>query len=142
MRLASLILLSFVVIAPAGCGSGKGTVPHACAIPFEAGPCNAAFPVFAFVDGACVPRTYGGCQGNENRFDTLADCQLTCEAKLPAQCPQGQVPRVICLGCGPAGGCSEIVGACAIPCNDDSPCRQAGAPRACWDGVCQVGGCE
>src|SRR5262245_16714450 len=52
-----------------GGGRGGATGAAACALPFDPGPCRAAIPVFAYVDGACVQRVYGGCDGNANRFD-------------------------------------------------------------------------
>jgi hypothetical protein len=50
-----------------------------CSLPFEAGSCEARIPVFAFVDGACVERIYGGCGGNANRFQTVEECTAECE---------------------------------------------------------------
>lgn len=51
-----------------------------CSLPPIQGPCKAAFHRFYFdeVTGTCKPFIYGGCQGNGNNFDTLADCEGTC----------------------------------------------------------------
>jgi hypothetical protein len=51
-----------------------------CSQPFDPGECEAALPVYWFnsATGACEPQTYGGCGGNENRFETLEACQATC----------------------------------------------------------------
>jgi hypothetical protein len=67
----------------------------ACSLPFDPGPCHAAFPVFAFVDGACVERVYGGCEGNANRFPLLERCMVACEGRPdPCGCPPGRVAKV------------------------------------------------
>lgn len=53
-----------------------------CKLPMEVGTCIGAFQRF-FYDtsmGKCRPFDYGGCRGNQNRFDTLDECQRTCEA--------------------------------------------------------------
>ena len=34
--------------------------------------------VYAFVDGKCVEKTYGGCGGNANRFESLKECEDIC----------------------------------------------------------------
>jgi len=143
-RLARSLLgfLTLAMIGPA-CGSGQlmsfagpdGT--NVCALPFEIGPCNALIPVYAYVGGACVQETYGGCEGNENRFSTLAECLETC-AGQPAGglgCPSGQVLGKTCLACGPAGGCSKSALRCGVPCDTDSICPAA--HPYCLAGICQ-----
>jgi hypothetical protein len=51
-----------------------------CALPFETGPCDAAFPVFSFdaAAGDCAAQSYGGCEGNANRFVERAQCEAFC----------------------------------------------------------------
>ena len=142
-------LLVSLVLAAAGCGSralegakSDGWVqPAVCKLPFEVGPCNALFSVFAYVNGACVARTYGGCDGNENQFATLEECLATCEGR-PSQaraCPSGRVSHDICVACGAAGGCAKTIAACAQPCGVEIACPQS--TPFCIEGVCQVGGC-
>src|SRR5262245_56953917 len=36
--------------------AGGWSAPPRCALPFDVGPCDASVRVYAFVDGACVPR--------------------------------------------------------------------------------------
>lgn len=112
-----------------------------CLVPFDSGPCDAAFQVFAFQDGQCRPAQYGGCEGNANRFNTLEQCLSSCEGRPSvAPCPEGRVEQEICLECGPAGGCSLAATACATPCDDalDSTCAPG---LTCVSGFCQAGGC-
>lgn len=49
-----------------------------CGLPVVTGPCNAAFPRYAYDGSQCVPFTYGGCQGNANNFETLEACEQAC----------------------------------------------------------------
>lgn len=60
--------------------SQAGCSRPACVLPFDAGECLASMPVFYYDAQAarCLEEIYGGCGGNENRFETLEDCQLTC----------------------------------------------------------------
>ena len=129
-------------------GSDAGTSPDggwtqapACLLPFEVGVCNAAFSVFAFVGGACVPQIYGGCAGNANRFSTLEECMATCEGRPgTSACPAGREAREICLACGLAGGCMKSITACALTCQTNgAPC--ASGELTCYDGVCQAAFC-
>jgi Kunitz/Bovine pancreatic trypsin inhibitor domain len=123
--------------APDAGADGAGGV---CGLPFDPGPCEAAISVFAFVNGSCVLRTYGGCQGNGNRFNTLEDCLATCLA--PGACPPNRVARDICLACGPAGGCARRAVTCALVCDPDGgagPCEPL--LPVCYEGVCQTAFC-
>ncbi|WP_437576129.1 BPTI/Kunitz domain-containing protein [Sorangium sp. So ce887] len=76
----------------AGSGGGSvttstasGELPNRCALPQETGPCDGAFPSYWHdpSTGVCVPFTYGGCEGNENRFESLEACQEACQDTVP-----------------------------------------------------------
>ncbi|KAK3601369.1 hypothetical protein CHS0354_037683 [Potamilus streckersoni] len=53
----------------------------ACSLPKNPGPCEAYIPRYFYnsKSGRCEQFIYGGCGGNENNFNTLMDCQRTCE---------------------------------------------------------------
>ncbi|HEY2409185.1 MAG TPA: BPTI/Kunitz domain-containing protein [Polyangiaceae bacterium] len=61
----------------------SGSPPSAtCALPADPGTCLAIEPAYYHdqVTGLCTPFTYGGCGGNQNRFDSLAACVAACDA--------------------------------------------------------------
>jgi hypothetical protein len=158
-----MVVLAALSIASAACGGSLTPSPDAgdaaapappmdggvdaadfCLLPWDPGPCAAAFPVYAFVDGACVMRTYGGCEGNANRFTTLEQCMGVCAIRpAPGACPPNRVAREICIGCGPAGGCSQLATVCALLCDVDAgPSVCEGSLPICWEGVCQYALCR
>ena len=51
-----------------------------CSLPKVVGPCKAAFPRWFFNTKTrrCERFIYGGCQGNANNFNSLAECLNTC----------------------------------------------------------------
>ncbi|WP_233561997.1 BPTI/Kunitz domain-containing protein [Sorangium cellulosum] len=69
-------------VASSGAG---GELPARCALPQDVGPCDAAIPRYWHdpSTGVCVPFTWGGCDGNENRFESLAACQEACQGGAP-----------------------------------------------------------
>ncbi len=80
-------------------GGATGTAGDVhCQEPWDAGPCDAEIPVFWFdvATNRCEPRTYGGCEGNANRFDTLVSCEQDCaEVRGPGSAP---LPVVYAFG--------------------------------------------
>lgn len=67
----------------AGGSEGDAGPEGACALPFEAGDCDGAIPVYArnAHTGQCSPQIYGGCGGNENRFATYLECVHSCNVR-------------------------------------------------------------
>ena len=51
-----------------------------CKLPPETGPCRASMPMWYFdpVSRTCKEFTYGGCNGNENKFSSTQDCVDFC----------------------------------------------------------------
>nr|BAB83366.1 chymotrypsin inhibitor [Bombyx mori] len=46
----------------------------------DVGPCGAYFKLYSYNQETkkCEEFIYGGCQGNDNRFNTLAECEQKC----------------------------------------------------------------
>jgi hypothetical protein len=61
------------------------TAPTAniCDLPHEAGVCKGYFPRWHYSreDNACKQFIFGGCAGNENRFENREECENRCLAK-------------------------------------------------------------
>jgi hypothetical protein len=80
------------------------------------GPCDAAIPAWWHdpATGVCVPFTYGGCEGNANRFVSLDACQAACsggEPNLDACAGPGEcvlVAPICCSSCDPASDRSFV----------------------------------
>jgi hypothetical protein len=47
---------------------------------YKTGPCRGSFKKYFYngATGQCERFTYGGCKGNENNFDTKAECENRC----------------------------------------------------------------
>ena len=55
--------------------------PARCLQPQKTGRCFAAFPKFYFdsAEKTCKEFIYGGCDANENNFETIEECKNACE---------------------------------------------------------------
>ena len=122
-----------------------------CELAFEVGDCDAAIPVWWHdaSTGRCEQQIYGGCGGNDNRFETFEACQARCgHAGSPddVACrvdgetyPNGSgVPDPYsCNGCtcnqGQIDSCTEI--GCPEPCPDataeGTSCAACGPADGC-----------
>lgn len=61
-----------------------------CEQPKITGPCRAYFKKYYFNGRECEEFIYGGCQGNENNFETIEQCEETCEIDIDNTRGQGK----------------------------------------------------
>ncbi|MEA5519760.1 MAG: BPTI/Kunitz-type proteinase inhibitor domain-containing protein [Limnoraphis robusta] len=76
-----------------------------CNQPIETGSCRASFNRYAFNGSECVQFSFGGCEGNENNFITLGDCQQTCLGEASAVKPEVSTAEEICAQRIESGSC-------------------------------------
>ena len=60
-----------------------------CDMPRDPGPCRGQLPRWFYdpLDRQCRTFSYSGCQGNENNFVSLQECQQTCMGLAPTAAP-------------------------------------------------------
>merc|ERR1712150_356888 len=56
----------------------SGTLPEVCSQPSAIGFCRGYFEKWFFDGEKCSTFVYGGCRGNDNRFDSKEDCEAMC----------------------------------------------------------------
>ncbi len=93
--------------APAGAagasGRPSGLPRERCTLPLDPGPCEAAIPRYYFEEGGrCLEFMYGGCEGNENNFATLEECDAECQRYAD-----------VCYSCEADGVCGEALSDCS-----------------------------
>lgn len=51
-----------------------------CTLPRETGRCRASIPRWFYdhTAGQCSQFTYGGCEGNQNNYETQQECESMC----------------------------------------------------------------
>ena len=112
--------------------------PRVCAQSIDPGPCDGAFARFGFDPSAgnCVRFVYGGCGGNDNRFETRDACDAACPGEPVRVCEQPADPGP-CQAAFPrwhhdpdTGYCEPFVwGGCGG--NDNNFETRAACERAC-----------
>lgn len=77
MRTSGLILSLVVAIA-----HGQDAPDVDCSLPALTGRCKGHLVRYYYDSNAATCQTfvYGGCEGNSNNFETLAECQETCSS--------------------------------------------------------------
>ncbi|XP_063350484.1 kunitz-type protease inhibitor 2 [Pelmatolapia mariae] len=65
-----------------------------CRLPMKVGPCRAAFPRFFYnvTSGNCSGFVYGGCEANENHFESQEECEATCSGVTGPVLPDESTP--------------------------------------------------
>ncbi|OQV22023.1 Papilin, partial [Hypsibius exemplaris] len=61
--------------------------PSRCNLLSETGPCRAALSKWFFNGRTCERFVYGGCGGNDNKFDSPEECQAVCGGDLTITVP-------------------------------------------------------
>lgn len=58
----------------------KLTQEELCSLPKDAGPCRGNYPSYFYniETQSCESFIFGGCQGNQNRFSGVEDCEIIC----------------------------------------------------------------
>ncbi|XP_054258197.1 papilin isoform X2 [Macrosteles quadrilineatus] len=115
-----------------------GNVQDLCSLPQVVGPCDGVEPQYYYDQrtDSCYPFDYGGCQGNTNRFASVAECEQRCRRAPP-------IPPTSAPTAPPAPPRNNI---CYLPV-DKGPCNEQ-LPAWFFDpasGQCQTfvyGGCQ
>jgi papilin len=71
-------------------------VPDMCAQTVDAGRCLAYVPMFYYdrITDRCLQFVYGGCGGNDNRFQTRESCEQRCRLKKLEVTGMGMKPTL------------------------------------------------
>jgi hypothetical protein len=101
----------------------------------QVGECLAAVPAYWHdsATGVCRPFTYGGCGGNENRFDSVEACQTACSGGEPDldACSEPSDCTLIASACCPACEPSELRDHLAVDAAQANEFAKQCGPIAC-----------
>jgi hypothetical protein len=123
-----------------------------CTLPVKPGPCKGSFPRWYFNSetGTCEMFIYGGCEGNENNFETKEACAKECGdgdiCQLSAEAGPCKAYKPRWFFNSKTGDCEEFVyGGCDG--NENNFATKADCLEKCGDGdVCELfpdtGPCE
>lgn len=138
--------ITTTTIAPARQPPPKKRLSPICLAPRDSGPCNEDETAYYYdvAEGGCKAFTYGGCEGNANRFRTIEQCERLCgsfqgqgELVVEGWYHRGTIFRQLVI---------FFPDVCNIPV-DKGPCRAA-FPKFYFDPItrtCQqflYGGCD
>ena len=71
--------------------------PKRCSLPEDPGPCEAINEMWYHnnKEGSCERFNYGGCEGNENIFETREECEKICRVKRSKKTTENNVSCII-----------------------------------------------
>ncbi|XP_049527512.1 protease inhibitor carrapatin-like [Dermacentor silvarum] len=83
---------TFVLLALFGAALAADDFDRQCAPSADPGPCKGYFPKWWYnvLSGQCELFVYGGCQGNDNKYDTQKECEETCASAASGKLPSMQ----------------------------------------------------
>lgn len=122
---------------PASPSPAPSPAPARCELALETGPCDAAFQRFGFDPalGRCREFLWGGCDGNENNFETFDACRSTCGGDAEPQACGGWSGRI----CGADAYCDFPHEGCDFA-DGQGVCRPR--PEGCFEIYAPVCGCD
>jgi len=96
MKAATVIVVCFIFFVNEVTCKKKETPTDRCQLPPDPGPCRAKIELYYYdhKDNTCKTFFYGGCHGNDNKFDTKEDCEIACPAGLKTtNKPKGPIKK-------------------------------------------------
>ncbi|KAJ8300356.1 hypothetical protein KUTeg_021875 [Tegillarca granosa] len=129
--------------------AGNWSLPDQCKHKPDSGPCEAAMTKYYFntITKKCQSFTYGGCEGNANRFPTIDHCKKVCETK-PGMCPNRTGPGICVEICFNDHNCTGTQKCCSNGCGHTCQdpiyhhlCPDGKEPVKCLVQPCSVNKC-
>ena len=76
----TMLLVLVIAAAAVSVSAQQFQRPSHCELDREVGSCKGKFVRFGFdrATGNCSEFVYGGCQGNDNKFQTMESCRQEC----------------------------------------------------------------
>jgi len=76
----TMLLVLVIAAAAVSVSAQQFQRPSHCELDREIGPCKGKFVRYGFdrATGECGEFVYGGCQGNDNKFQTMESCRQEC----------------------------------------------------------------
>ena len=110
--------------------------PSRCELPAEPGPCEALIDRYYFdvESERCRHFIYGGCQGNQNNFESLDACRATCH-ESPGQPAACEVEGVVYPSGSDGVGDPLSCNTCACEDGELTACTDAACPEPCPGGT-------
>ncbi|KAK0145076.1 Collagen alpha-1(XXVIII) chain [Merluccius polli] len=86
-----LLLIIIIIVQPETTLTAvSSSIDSRCSLPLSQGTCR-DYTILWYYDkqaNSCAQFWYGGCGGNDNRYDTEEECKETCVVSWTGKCPQ------------------------------------------------------